>query len=162
MSETAQVATVTCSCCGRVRAEVDVVRLHCQEETAVCGECVHWMSARVHARPSLTPIFPVRDMEEARRFWLRTGVDVELYDAGYAFVLFGGAEIAHLALHPDLVPAQNAAACFVHVDDAHAWHARLQEAGLPVTAVEVQPWGMVEFQLRDPSGNLLRLGRNAG
>ncbi len=95
------------------------------------------------------------------RFWLRTGVAVELYDAGYAFVLFGGAEIAHLALHLDLDPARNAAACFVHVDDAYAWHQRWREAGLPVSDITVQPWGMVEFQLRDPNGNLLRVGRHA-
>jgi catechol 2,3-dioxygenase-like lactoylglutathione lyase family enzyme len=152
---------VVCSCCGQAREEASVVRLQCHEETAVCGDCVQWMSARVKARPTLTPIFPVRDMEEARQFWLRAGVEVELYDAGYAFVLFGGVEIAHLALHADLDSASNAAACYVHVDDAHAWHARWQETGLPVTAVQVQPWGMVEFQVRDPSGNLLRVGRNA-
>lgn len=162
MSETVHVGTVICSCCGQERAEADVVRLHCHEETAVCADCVHWMSAQVRTRPSSTPIFPVRNMEEARRFWLRTGLDLEPYDDGYAFVLFGGAEIAHLALHPDLDSAQNAAACYLHVDDVHAWHARWEEAGLPVTAVEVQPWDMVEFHVRDPSGNLLRVGRNAG
>lgn len=160
MSDTAQVHTAVCSCCGLARVESDVVRLPCDEETAVCGQCVHWMGTQVHARPTLTPIFPVRDMDEARQFWTRAGVEVEPYDAGYAFVLFGGAEIAHLALHPDLDPTTNAAGCYVHVDDAHAWHARLQEAGLPVTAVEVRPWGMAEFSFRDPSGNLLRVGRH--
>lgn len=153
---------VECACCGQPRAEADIVRLRRDDSTAVCGECVHWMSARVHARPTLTPILPVRDMAEAQDFWRRIGVDIEPYGAGYAFVLLGGAEIAHLALHADLDPTRNATACFVHVDDTHAWHARWREAGLPVTPVETQPWDMTEFQLRDPSGNLLRVGRNAG
>ena len=162
MTGSASTGGVTCACCGQTHAQSDVVRLHRHPETAVCGRCVHWMSSRIAARPALTPIFPVRDMEQARRFWSRTGVDVELYDAGYAFVLFRGTEIAHLALHADLDPAQNAAACYFHVDDARAWHERWRAAGLPVTEVAVQPWGMLEFQLRDPNGNLLRVGRNAG
>ena len=62
------------------------------------------MSEPLHAGPILTPIFPVQDMEEARQLWQRTGVDVKLYDAGCAFVVFGGPEIAHLALHRASIP----------------------------------------------------------
>jgi len=159
MEETVE-TSVVCSCCGEPHAGSEVVRLGCHPDVAVCGGCVDRMSAKVHSRPGVTPIFPVRDMTEAREFWARTGVEVELYDSGYAFVMFGGSEIAHLDLRPGLDAEHNPAACYIHVDDASAWHQRWRDAGLPVTDLVVEPWGMQEFSVRDPSGNLLRVGRN--
>ena len=38
-------------------------------------------------------------------------------------------------------------------------HTRLEAAGLPVTPVRQEPWGMTEFSVRDPDGNLVRVGR---
>ncbi len=105
------------------------------------------------------PILPVRDLEEARGFWGRSGLEVQVYDAGYAFVLDDdGHECVHLAVHPDVEPSANLAACYVHVDDVQGWHGRLAQAGLPVTPVRDEPWGMTEFSVRDPSGNLVRIG----
>ena len=86
---------------------------------------------------------------------------MEEYSPEYAFVMVDGAEVAHLALRPDLDPERNAAACYVHVDDPVVWHQRWETQGLPVAAVRTEPWDMVEFSVRDPSGNLLRIGRNA-
>ena len=43
--------------------------------------------------------------------------------------------------------------------DDDAWHVRLQAAGLPVTEIADQPWGMHELALTDPSGNHVRIGR---
>ena len=105
------------------------------------------------------PILPVRDLEEARAFWSRSGLHVEVYDQGYAFVLDDGEECVHLAVRPSVDPATNLSACYVHVDDVAAWHGRLADAGLPVTPVRDEPWGMTEFSVRDPSGNLVRIGR---
>ena len=106
------------------------------------------MSAQVHAHPKITPIFPVRDMTEAREFWTRAGGTVELYDTGYAFVLVNGAEVAHLDLRPDLDVTANATACYLHVGDPHVWHARWQAAGLPVTELKAEPWGMTAATAR--------------
>jgi catechol 2,3-dioxygenase-like lactoylglutathione lyase family enzyme len=105
------------------------------------------------------PILPVRDLDEALAFWSRSGLTVERYDDGYAFVLADGAELVHLALHPSVDPAMNPSACYVHVADVQDWHGRLAAAGLPVTPVRDEPWGMREFSVRDPSGNLVRVGR---
>jgi catechol 2,3-dioxygenase-like lactoylglutathione lyase family enzyme len=104
------------------------------------------------------PILPVRALEEAAEFWSRSGLTVERYDEGYAFVLADGEEIVHLALHPTVHPDTNPSACYVHVRDVQGWHARLAAAGLPVTPVRDEPWGMREFSVRDPSGNLVRVG----
>lgn len=159
MSEAAAVLSIECACCGEARTEADVVRLHNRSEIAVCGQCVRWLSTRTSsAHPALTPILPVRDMTEAVDFWRRTGVEAERYDDGYTFLMMGGAELAHLALYRDLDAARNAAACYLHVADVASWHERWERAGLPVGSVEVRPWDMTEFQVRDPSGNLLRVG----
>jgi catechol 2,3-dioxygenase-like lactoylglutathione lyase family enzyme len=104
------------------------------------------------------PILPVRDLDEAGSFWRRAGLEVQVYDAGYAFVLVDGHEHVHLALHPSVDPATNLSACYVHVADVDAWHDRLADAGLPVTPVRDEPWGMAEFRVHDPSGNLVRVG----
>src|SRR3954454_15403914 len=104
------------------------------------------------------PILPVRDLHEAASFWGRAGLEVRLHDAGYAFVLAEGQEHVHLALHPSVDPATNLAACYVHVTDVGGWHDRLADSGLPVTPVRDEPWGMTEFRVRDPSGNLVRVG----
>jgi len=105
------------------------------------------------------PILPVRDLAEAGALWARAGLTVEPYDQGYAFVLADGCEIVHLALHPSVDPATNPSACYIHVADVRDWHDRLAAAGLPVTEVRDEPWGMTEFSARDPSGNLVRVGR---
>lgn len=160
MTETTTTASVTCSCCGQQRRPEDVARLHCNPEVAVCGSCAHDLAGQLANRPAITPIFPVHDMVAAKDFWSRAGLEVEEYSPEYAFVMFNGAEVAHLDLRADLDPERNAAACYVHVDDPVMWHQQWQAQGLPVSAVQTEPWGMVEFSVKDPSGNLLRIGRN--
>jgi catechol 2,3-dioxygenase-like lactoylglutathione lyase family enzyme len=105
------------------------------------------------------PIMPVRDLEEARDYWSRAGFEVQVYDGGYAFVMDDdGHECVHLDVHPSVDPAANLSACYVHVPDVAGWHDRLAGAGLPVGPVRDEPWGMTEFSVRDPSGNLVRIG----
>ena len=104
------------------------------------------------------PILPVRDLDEAREFWTRAGLEVQVYDEGYAFVLDSGEECIHLAVHRSVDPGANLSACYVHVPDVAGWHGRLADAGLPVSPVREEPWGMTEFSVRDPSGNLVRVG----
>jgi hypothetical protein len=45
-------------------------------------------------------------------------------------------------------------------DDPKTWHARTANAGLEVTPLADQPWGMRELSLTDPSGNHVRIGRS--
>ena len=104
------------------------------------------------------PILPVRDLEEAGSFWSRAGLEVQVYDEGYAFVLESDEELVHLAVHPSVDAGTNLSACYVHVADVAGWRDRLADAGLPVSPVRDEPWGMTEFSVRDPSGNLVRVG----
>lgn len=160
MTDVSDQTTVTCGCCGMAKPAEDVARLSGHPEIAVCGGCVHGMAGRLANRPSITPIFPVHDMAAAREFWTRAGLRVEEYSPEYAFVMVGEAEILHLDLRVGLDPELNAAAVYIHISDPYDRHARLTLQGLPVSDVVVEPWGMIEFSVRDPSGNLIRMGRN--
>ena len=108
--------------------------------------------------PIAVPIFPVRDLDEAGAFWQSAGLEIREFDDSYSFVLADGHEFVHLALEPSVDPERNLAACYIHVVEIHDWHARLAAAGLPVTPVRDEPWDMREFSVRDPSGNLIRVG----
>lgn len=160
MTDVADQTTVTCGCCGEPRPVADVSRLGQHPDIAVCGSCVHNMAGRLVARPAITPIFAVHDMAAARDFWTRAGLRVDEYSPEYAFVMHGDAELLHLDLRADLDPERNTGACYVHIADPVEWHRQWKNQGLPVGDVVVEPWGMVEFSVRDPSGNLIRMGRN--
>ena len=110
--------------------------------------------------PRAIPILPVHDIGKAVTFWSRLpSLTVDEYeDGGYAFVLHGEAEVAHLALFPDLDVTGNHAGCYVHLPDIDQRYAECLDADLPVSDLRDEPWGMREFRLTDPSGNVLRIG----
>jgi len=54
----------------------------------------------------------------------------------------------------DLGPAR----AYLHVRNIDALHAAWSDAGLPVSELCDEPWGMREFSLMDPGGNRLRVG----
>lgn len=50
--------------------------------------------------------------------------------------------------------------CYVYVTDADALHAELTAKGANVEAAPVsRPWGLREFRVFDPEGNILTLGQ---
>lgn len=71
----------------------------------------------------------------------------------------------HFFAYADLPPAENYGQCYWRVTDVDALHAECQAAGLPragvprLDAVENKPWGMREFAIVDPNGNLVRVGQ---
>jgi hypothetical protein len=153
------ISAPTCSCCGRERDPAELSALQCHPEIQICHGCLHWLAPQsVGARA--TPIFPVVDMVATRAFYARAGFTIDSYDDGYAFVLRDGREVLHLASSGVVDPERNPAACYLHAPDADAWHTAWVAAGLPVGEIADQEWGMREFEVRDPSGNLLRVGRN--
>ena len=103
-------------------------------------------------------ILPVARMSESITFYRRLGFEVRSYDPNYAFVINAGVEVCHLRVVDDLT--DNAAAVFLHVPDAAVWHTRWGADGVPVEPLKDAPWGMREFSVTDPSGNLLRVGHN--
>lgn len=117
-------------------------------------------SANTGTRIVAKAILPVADMTEASAFYKTLGFEVERYDAGYAWVTNHGVEVLHLAGVPELDRGANCAACYLHVQDVDAWHDAWSLAGVETGPVADRPWQMREFELRDPDGNLLRIGQN--
>lgn len=105
-------------------------------------------------------ILPVADMAVAVEFYQAMGLAIEPYDDNYAFVVAEGTMLCHLRVVEGLDVAGNHAALYVQVGDADVVHGIVTAAGLEAAAPEDMPWGMREFSLTDPSGNLIRVGHS--
>ena len=116
------------------------------------------------------PILPARDLAETRAFYERLGFEA----LGWWPDEFGGYAILRrgdLAMHffrfPELSPLENYAQCYWRVEDVDALYRQAQSAGVPhsgtprLDAVEDKPWGMREFAIIDPNGNLVRVGQES-
>ena len=109
----------------------------------------------------VVPILPVMEMKDAISFYRRLGFDVDPYDDGYSFVSNSGHEILHLRVVEDLDPARNAASVYFHVREVDDVHGEWTGEGIATGEVVDQPWGMREFTVTDPAGNLIRVGQNS-
>lgn len=114
------------------------------------------------------PILPSRDLAETRQFYERLGF--ESWWKGQASwdyeIVSRGNLVLHFFHEGELVPGENDNSCYLRVLDADQLHSELAVLALPIkgiprlTAPANQPWGMREFTVVDPSGNLLRIGHN--
>lgn len=117
----------------------------------------------VPRRPTVNPVLPVPDMAAASEFYRRLGFEVVQYDDGYAWVSTCGWEFLHLALAEQIRPGASSAGAYVHVADADEWHVAITAAAgddAAIGSIGDQPWGMREFAVTDPAGNIVRFGRN--
>jgi catechol 2,3-dioxygenase-like lactoylglutathione lyase family enzyme len=114
------------------------------------------------------PILPSRDLHETRAFYERLG----FHAAGWWPTDFGGYAILrrgdlsmHFFLFADISPARNYAQCYWRVQDVDALYQEFDAAGLSrsgtprLDPIEDRDWGMREFSIVDPNGNLVRIGR---
>lgn len=115
------------------------------------------------ARHGPEPILPVHDMNRSRVFYESLGFRGGYYDGGYE-ILRRDYLVVHLEFREDLVPGTNGTSCYWRVTDADLLYQEFAALGLPsegipcLTAPGDEPWGMREFHLRDPAGNLIRIG----
>lgn len=116
----------------------------------------------------VAPILPSRDLRETLAFYERLGFEnrgAPLEEWNYSIVGRGGIGL-HFFPDPDVDPLTTSAGCYVYVDDADALHDEWASVGVPtdpetgsrLTAPTTTDYGMREFALVDPSGNLLRVG----
>jgi catechol 2,3-dioxygenase-like lactoylglutathione lyase family enzyme len=117
-------------------------------------------------RARAEPILPSRDLAETRGFYEKLGFAAWWGGRGpwdYEIVSRGNL-VVHFFTDSSLVPGESDSSCYWRVEDADALHRELAAVGLPgagiprLTAPADQPWGMREFALVDPSGNLIRIG----
>ena len=111
------------------------------------------------------PTLPSRSVGDTLAFYRRLGFDGEIHAfGGYAILRRGTVEL-HFFTHDELRPAESSAGCYIRVSDAESIYqafalAELPRKGIPrMDALEDKPWGMREFAIVDPDGNLLRIGQ---
>jgi catechol 2,3-dioxygenase-like lactoylglutathione lyase family enzyme len=114
------------------------------------------------------PILPALNLDETRAFYEKLGF-VPWWRGrgswGYEIVSRGHL-VVHFFAEPALTPSENDTSCYWRVRDVDRFYhefARLHlpSEGIPrLTAPVDQPWGMREFTLVDPSGNLVRVGHD--
>lgn len=113
------------------------------------------------------PILPVHDLTRARAFYESLGFTSGFRGDGYD-ILRRGDLVAHLETHTKLVPAKNHTSCYWRVGNADALYREFARLGLPDEGAPFlrepadEPWGMREFSLKDPAGNLIRVGHELG
>jgi catechol 2,3-dioxygenase-like lactoylglutathione lyase family enzyme len=112
------------------------------------------------------PVLPARDIAATEAFYAACGFRTRgrWDDLGYLIVQRESMEL-HFFSHKALDRFRSDHGAYLRVADARALHDRLSELALPadgiprLTALEEKPWGMLEFALVDPDGNLLRVGQ---
>jgi catechol 2,3-dioxygenase-like lactoylglutathione lyase family enzyme len=117
------------------------------------------------------PILPSRDLAETRGFYEALGFRAWFRGRGVNDtyeILSRGHLVVHFFLERGLDPAANDAGCYLRVTDADRFHQDCSVLDLPRTGIprmnppRDEPWGMREFTVVDPSGNLLRIGHDLG
>jgi len=110
------------------------------------------------------PTFPAADVKKAAEWYrdkLGFVIDRLYPDQGYAIVHRDDIEM-HFWACRDRNIAENTSAYF-HLDDIAGVHASMTKAkeGGRISEPQNRPWGMREFYVWDPDGNLLKFGVDA-
>lgn len=108
-------------------------------------------------------VLAVHDVKKSAQFYVDVlGFKIVSQPAGWIFVkkdqcLIMLGECPN-DMHPSELGCHNYFA-YLMVDDADAYHAQVQRAGIQLDAVADQPWGMREFGIRTPDGHRIRIGQ---
>ena len=107
------------------------------------------------------PVLASLDFDESVAFYNALGFETLGRYPDYALVRRGSMELHFWACKDRAIC--EATSCYLQVGDAGAYHAewadRAGPAGGRISDVEDKPWGMREFAVWDPHGNLLRVGQ---
>lgn len=102
------------------------------------------------------PTLAALQLEESIAFYQLMGFPVKSRNEEYAILHRDGVQIHLFACHGSV---ENAA-CYVHTGDVQGLHDEFAAAGVDrLGDVEDKPWQMTEFEVVDPSGNVVRFGQ---
>lgn len=112
----------------------------------------------------LKPFVPARDYELSKSFYRDLGFTLASDGGGVAY--FHHETVSFLL--QDFFVTELAENLMLHllVEDVEAWRERVEQAGVAqrygvrVGDIALQPWGMRDFVLFDPSGVLWRIAQN--
>lgn len=105
------------------------------------------------------PVFPVGDLDRTADFYRRLGFTQQRRYPTYLVAVREDIEL-HFSVVPNMPPPeQSLSACYIRTDRADALHAEWRSLNLSMfSPIEDRPWGMREFHLIDPDGNLVKVG----
>ncbi len=113
-------------------------------------------------RGETIPILAARDIAETVQFYGKLGFEVlRLHEEfGPAYLLLRRDDVElHFVHTPEVDPKESNGACYLRLVDAQAVYDEWEPLGLgEIHPPRDTPWGMREFFVVDPSGNLLRIG----
>ena len=150
-------ATASCACCGGDFAHANLVSLLCHSDIGLCAGCIGWLASQSGQFLRAVPMLATDDVAASAAFWTKAGFDVETYDDGFAAASRDGIEL-HLATPP--ADGRERGEAYLHARDVDLLHDAWRDAGVDVSEVVDQPWGMREFSVVDPGGNRVRVGRS--
>lgn len=113
------------------------------------------------------PILPSRDLAETLEFYEALGFENRgAPPEEWQYLIIGRGDVwLHFTFTPDVDPLATAASCYVYVNDVDSLHEAWSHVVVPnaatgsrVVAPVTTDYGMREFAVVDPSGNLLRIG----
>jgi predicted enzyme related to lactoylglutathione lyase len=112
----------------------------------------------------IVPILPAKNLARAMDFYRLLGFSARAWrdGDGYAFLSRDQLDI-HLRAAPDLIDGQNPSGVYLYLADytAATLEAEFRAAGVKILSpLAPREWGMNEFVLSDPDGNLLRFGED--
>jgi catechol 2,3-dioxygenase-like lactoylglutathione lyase family enzyme len=112
------------------------------------------------------PTLPCRSVSTAAEFYHQLGFQGGPHEFNNEYGIFRrGAVELHFFTHRELVPAESSAGCYIRVLDVESFYKACSAVGLPSSGIpridrlEDKPWGLREFSIVDPEGNLLRIGQ---
>lgn len=112
------------------------------------------------------PVLPSRSLNDTLAFYRRVGFEGHIHGQGNYAILTRGPVELHFFTHRELRPEESSAGCYIRVSDVEGFYQASASADLPRKgiprrdALEDKPWGMREFAIVDPDGNLLRIGQS--
>jgi catechol 2,3-dioxygenase-like lactoylglutathione lyase family enzyme len=113
-------------------------------------------------RGETIPILAARDIAETIDFYGKLGFAVvRLYDGfGAPYLLLRRDDVElHFVHVPETDPKESDAGCYLRLVDAQSVYDEWEPLALDgVHPPKDTPWGMREFFIVDPSGNLIRIG----
>lgn len=111
-------------------------------------------------RGQIIPTLPMRDVEQTLSYFQRLGFEVVAEYPGeqrYAIVRRDDAELHFYEFPVD--PRQNLSGCYLRIQDAPALYDEWRATGIEILQeLTKTDYGLHEFAIADPSGNLLKVG----
>lgn len=147
--------TTECWCCGGDFPSGGLLRLRAHPEVAICADCAGGLRSKSRALIRAVPVLTTDTVSESSRFWSAAGFEVHAYGSDFVSA-YRDAQELHL-VGPRA--GRDRGGAYLHVREPDAEHAAWRAAGLAVSDVRDEPWGMREFNVTDPGGNFVRIGR---